>query len=86
MQISDRNNQVVWEATDVLLQIAQFSDGAQAVVDARVQDHILKLLKSRSSEFASWTCPLVVELADHELAAPAILGLNLLKQLIFLSR
>jgi hypothetical protein len=86
MQISDRNNQVVWEATDVLLQIAQFSDGAQAVVDARVQDHILKLLKSRSSEFASWTCPLVVELAGHELTAPAILGLNLLKQLIFLSR
>jgi hypothetical protein len=52
----------------------------------RVQDHILKLLKSQSSEFASWTCPLVVELAGHKLAAPAILELNLLKQLIFLSR
>jgi hypothetical protein len=57
--------------------------------NAKVQDHILKLLKSGSWEVAGGTCRLVTELLGHELTAPAILELNLLnllKQLISLSR
>jgi hypothetical protein len=57
------------------------------MVEAKVQDHILKLLKSQSLWVVGGTCLLVVELAGHELTVPAILELdllNLLKQLVFL--
>jgi hypothetical protein len=53
------------------------------MVDAKVQEHILKLLKSQS---VYWTCQLVKELAGHEPTVPAILELNLLKQLVVLAR
>jgi hypothetical protein len=59
------------------------------MVDANVLDHVLKLLKSQSSEVAGWTCRLVAELFGHNLTLPAILSLNLLnvsKQLMLLSR
>jgi hypothetical protein len=55
------------------------------MVDAKVQDHILKLLKSQSTEVTNWTCWLVEELAGHEPTVPAILELNLLKQLVVLA-
>jgi hypothetical protein len=55
------------------------------MVDAKVQDHILKLLKSQSQEVSSQTCRLVAELAGHEPTVSAILELNILKQLVVVS-
>jgi hypothetical protein len=69
---------------DTLATIARWSEGAQAIVDAKAQDHILKLLKSQSLRVAGGTCLLVVELAGHELTVPAILELDLLNLLVFL--
>jgi hypothetical protein len=56
------------------------------MVDAKVQDHILKLLKSQSRGVVDQTCWLVVRLAGHEATVPAILDLNLLKQFVVLAR
>jgi hypothetical protein len=53
------------------------------MIDAKVQDHILKLLKSENSLV---TCLLVENLAGHKPTVPAILELNLLKQLVVLAR
>jgi hypothetical protein len=53
------------------------------MVDAKIQHHMLKLLKSQNSEVAEGTCWLVAELLGHDLTAPAILEL---KQLMFLSQ
>jgi hypothetical protein len=55
------------------------------MVDAKVQDHILKLFKSQSWEVSNWTCCLVENLAGHEPTVPAILELNLLKRLVVLA-
>jgi hypothetical protein len=80
-------NPAIFEATYVLAAIAQWLDGAQALVDAKVQDHILKLLKYRRSwGVPKYLCLLIQKLAGHELTAPAVLELNLLKQLVILSR
>ncbi|KAJ7906080.1 RhoGEF Rgf2 [Mycena leptocephala] len=55
------------------------------MVDAKVQDHILKLLKSQNVAVVGKICHLMAQLAGHELTAPAILQLNLLKQLVVLA-
>ena len=82
MHASDRNDDVIDWATYALATIARWLEGAQAMVDAKVQDHILKLLKS----YLFVTCWLVEELAGHEPIVPAILELNILKQLVVLAR
>jgi hypothetical protein len=81
---SDRDNQVVMQATYILAKIAQWLEGAQAMVDAKLQDHILNLLKSQRG-VVDQTCLLVKNLAGHEPTVPAILDLNLLKQLVVLA-
>jgi hypothetical protein len=55
------------------------------MVDAKVQDHILKLLESQSWGVTYRACQLVEALAGHEPIVPAILELNLLKQLVVLA-
>jgi hypothetical protein len=85
ISVVDQDNSVVFEATYVLAMIAQWLDGARAMVDAKVQDHILGLLKSQSWGVRRHTCLLTEKLAAHELTAPAVLELNLLKQLVILS-
>jgi hypothetical protein len=55
------------------------------MVDAKVQDHILKLLKSQDWMVTYRSCWLMEELAGHELTVAAILDLNLLKQLVVLA-
>jgi hypothetical protein len=62
--------------------IAHWLEGAQAMIDAKVQDHIFKLLKSQSGGIRDWTCWLVHKLAGDEPTVLAILELNLLKQLV----
>jgi hypothetical protein len=85
MWISDQNANVVWMATKALAVIAEWLEGAQAMVDAKVQDHILNLLQSQGSYIVSRACWLVKELAGHEPTVPAILDLNLLKRLVVLA-
>jgi hypothetical protein len=78
MQISDQDVYVVYRATCALAIIAHWLEGAQAMVDAKVQNHILKF----QSLSPCTTGRLVQELAGHEPTMPAILELNILKHLV----
>jgi hypothetical protein len=71
---------------DTLATIARWLVGAQAIVEAKVQDHILKLLKSQKLRSVDGSCLLLTRLLDHDVTAPAILELNFSKQLMLLSR
>jgi hypothetical protein len=69
--------------------MARWLEGAQVMVKAKVQDQILKLLKSQTPEALGRSCLLVARLLGHDLTAPTILELNLLdlsKQLVCLSQ
>jgi hypothetical protein len=55
-----------------LCRIAEWSDGAQTIVNAKVMNRILALFKSPSSSIRKRTCELVAKLAGHESAAPAV--------------
>jgi hypothetical protein len=55
------------------------------MVNAKVQDHILKLLKSQNLMVINCTCKLMASLAGHEPTVLTILDLNLLKQLVVLA-
>jgi hypothetical protein len=54
-----------------LCRIAEWSDGAQTIVNAKVMNLILALFKSPSSSIRKRTCELVANLAGHESTAPA---------------
>jgi len=82
--LDERDDNVVHWATSTLAEIAHWLEGAQAIVEAKVQDHVLKLLESQSSWVTA--CLLVEELASHEPTVPAVLDLNLLKQLVALAK
>ncbi|KAJ7830051.1 armadillo-type protein [Mycena olivaceomarginata] len=71
---------VLW-VTYTLSQIVQWVDGAKGVVDAKVLDHILRLLESPNPDIQEWACVLVEGLASHEATASAILQLNPIPQL-----
>lgn len=74
---------------NTLAAIAHSLVGAQAMVEAKVLDHILKLLKSQSLRVVEGSCLLVTRLLDHNLTVSALLELNLSnlsKQLVLLSR
>jgi hypothetical protein len=86
MWISDRDDDVVSQAAYTLSTIARWLEGAQAMVDAKVQDHISKLFNSQDPWVQLGTCWLVENLAGHEPIVPAILELNLLEQLMVLAR
>ncbi|KAF7350407.1 hypothetical protein MVEN_01345500 [Mycena venus] len=64
-----------------LSQIARWSDGAQAVVDAKALDDVKELLKSPNPQVRYQTCELVNALASHDSTAPAILELSTCKEL-----
>jgi hypothetical protein len=85
LHVSDRDDDLISWATGALAVIAWWLEGAQAMVDAKVQDHILKLLKSRKLGLKAETCWLLLRLASHKPTVPAILELNLLKQLVVLA-
>jgi hypothetical protein len=85
MWISDQDENMVFWATHTLFRIAHWLEGAQALVNAKVQDHIFKLLKSQGSWVATQTCQLMEVLAGHKPTVPAILELNPLKQLVVLA-
>jgi hypothetical protein len=75
---------VVYRATYALSRIAQRRDGAKAVFDAKVLDHVLTLLKSPNPFARGWTCVLVKGLASHGATAPAMLRRGPILQLVSL--
>ncbi|KAJ7355641.1 armadillo-type protein [Mycena albidolilacea] len=70
--------------TFALSQITQWVDGVKGVVDAKVLDHVLRLLKSPNPDTRKWACKLVGNLASHKSTAPAVLKLNPSVQLVSL--
>ncbi|KAJ7753646.1 armadillo-type protein [Mycena maculata] len=68
-----KNAEVIEEATYALAHISQWLDGAQAVVDAKLLDHIQELLISSNEGVQRSTCNLVGNLASHESIAPHVL-------------
>ncbi|KAJ7821392.1 armadillo-type protein [Mycena olivaceomarginata] len=75
---------LVYQATYTLSQTARWVDGAKAVVDAKVLDHVLPLLESPNPDTRNWACVLVHGLASHGATAPAILQLKPIPHLEFL--
>ncbi|KAJ7355612.1 armadillo-type protein [Mycena albidolilacea] len=75
---------VVCQATYALSQIARWADGAKDLVDAKVLDHVLRLLESPNPDTQKWACKLIGNLASHKSTARAILKLNLSMQLVSL--
>jgi len=84
--LHDEYSGVIAGATYALSHIARWSDGAQGVVDARVLDHVLVLLRSPNPETRKWTCILVGRLYSNDRAAPAILAMKPFEQFSFLLR
>ncbi|KAJ7859116.1 armadillo-type protein [Mycena leptocephala] len=74
--LSDAEIDVIDGAGYALGQVSSFLQGAQAVVDAKVQDYAIELLKSSSARVRKWACWLVGNLACHESTRPAILELE----------
>jgi polysaccharide deacetylase 2 family uncharacterized protein YibQ len=75
---------LVYQATYTLSQIAQWVDGMKGVVDAKVLDHISRLLESPNPDTQQRASILVGNLACHESTAPAVLKLNPSVQLVSL--
>ncbi|KAJ6585829.1 armadillo-type protein [Mycena capillaripes] len=67
---------------NALAQAATQVDGAQAILQAKVQDHVVELLKSPKPVVRHWTCRLVANLTWHEVTASTILGINPCVQLV----
>ncbi|KAF7356829.1 hypothetical protein MVEN_01018400 [Mycena venus] len=84
--LHDDNSEAVHAATYALSQIARWSKGAQAVLDAKTLDRVPRLLKSQSSSTREWSCKLVARLADQEYTVRAVLRLNPCLQLVNLLR
>ncbi|KAJ6585857.1 armadillo-type protein, partial [Mycena capillaripes] len=70
--LDDEHPDVVESALRAVANAAQWPDGAQAVVQATVQGHILNLLESPNPMVQKWTCWLVESLAYHEATTPTI--------------
>ncbi|KAF7356890.1 hypothetical protein MVEN_01024800 [Mycena venus] len=84
--LHDKNSDVVREAMYALAQIARRTEGAQAIVEAKTLDHVLKLLESPNPDIRGWTSQLVGRLASHEPTAPAIFKLDASVRLVSLLR
>ncbi|KAF7359744.1 hypothetical protein MVEN_00699100 [Mycena venus] len=74
--LRDKDGEVVRGAIYALCEISCWLDGAQAIVNAKVLDHVLELLDSSSPDICAWTCELVEGLTSHESIVPAILDLK----------
>ncbi|KAJ7688116.1 armadillo-type protein [Mycena rosella] len=70
--LSDEIPAIVRNSMDALRGIANEPDGAHAIVDAKVFDHILKSLEAKSPDVRQWACQIVARIAEHESITPAI--------------
>ncbi|KAJ7753650.1 armadillo-type protein [Mycena maculata] len=68
-----KSSEVIEQATYALCMISRWLNGALAVVDAKLLDHIEELLISSNEGVQRWTCNLVGNLASHESIAPHVL-------------
>ncbi|KAJ6485870.1 armadillo-type protein [Mycena sanguinolenta] len=68
--------EVVLGATFALSQIAQWLEGARAVINAKAQAYVLELLGLPDPGVRKWACVLVEGLARHEATVPTILKLR----------
>ncbi|KAJ6585877.1 armadillo-type protein [Mycena capillaripes] len=82
--LHDEHSGVAESALEALAIVAFWQDGAQAVVQATAQDHVLKLLELPNSVVQEWTCRLVQNLGRHEATAATILKINPFVQLVSL--
>ncbi|KAJ6574142.1 armadillo-type protein [Mycena capillaripes] len=82
--LSDEYPVVVEHATSALAAAAWWPDGAKALVRAKVQDHVPKLLESPTEAVRQLACGLVQNLALHEAASETILKTRLCGLLISL--
>ncbi|KAF8192743.1 armadillo-type protein [Mycena galopus ATCC 62051] len=74
--LGDVNGWVIDWAVYALSRIAQWKDGAQAIVNANATSYIPLLLEAPNSKVLSWACDLVGGLAIHEPTALAMLELK----------
>ncbi|KAJ7161918.1 armadillo-type protein [Mycena crocata] len=84
--LRDANINVVTNATWALSQIARDRKGAEAIVNARVQSLVPKLLDSPNSEVRKPTCWMLGNLAAHDSTFGAVLAVKPCVQLAALSR
>jgi len=82
--ISDEDPRVIEGATYALSQIARWSDGAQAIVEAKALDYVLMLLESQRPTIREWTCELLGRLVCHESSVPMVLELQACVRLVCL--
>ncbi|KAJ7830061.1 armadillo-type protein [Mycena olivaceomarginata] len=82
--LDDNDSGVIREATYALYRLLRWVDGAKGVVDAKVLDHVLRLLTLPNLAIRRWACVLTGYLAWHGSTAPAILKLNPSVQLVSL--
>ncbi|KAF7356746.1 hypothetical protein MVEN_01009600 [Mycena venus] len=74
--LGEKNSGVIDSVTYAFSQIVVWSDGAEAIMDAKVLHHVSALLESPNPDVQKWTCRLVGGLASHKSTAPAILESN----------
>ncbi|KAF7370873.1 hypothetical protein MSAN_00721100 [Mycena sanguinolenta] len=67
---------LIKSAMYTLCQIARWVDGAKAMVDAKVLDHVSISFESPKPSTRRWACELVGRLASHSSTASAVLRLN----------
>ncbi|KAJ7494079.1 hypothetical protein FB451DRAFT_450980 [Mycena latifolia] len=75
-----------FRALEALTSIAKWPDGAEAVVAAKVLDHITKSLESRDYQWRRSTCDLLTALARHESTVEAVARAVPRERLVALSR
>ncbi|KAJ7436246.1 armadillo-type protein [Mycena galericulata] len=84
--LRDEHVDIIGKATYALARIAVRPDGAQTVVEAKVQNYFQELLKSPNGNVHKYACWLVGNIASHEFTARATFDSNLCLWLLFLAR
>ncbi|KAJ7830063.1 armadillo-type protein [Mycena olivaceomarginata] len=74
--LDNKHSGVICDATATLTYLSGWVDGAMGMVDAKVLDHVLRLLESPNPDTRESASKLVGNLACHESTAPAVLKLN----------
>ncbi|KAJ7880380.1 armadillo-type protein [Mycena olivaceomarginata] len=80
----DGEDSLVYWVKFALAQIVKWAEGAKDVVDAKVLDHVLRLLESPDPYTRKWANALVAWIASHKSTALAVLKLNPSVQLVSL--
>jgi hypothetical protein len=78
---SDKNLEVATQATAVLAKIASHAEGAQAVVDARILDHLDELWRLPDR---SLTCRVLHDLSSHKSTRKSVVSVNQYQKLVAL--